>query len=73
VATGVVWLFSSANAPNPCYHSAMERDDAIARPRAHEVELRQFGVERLYLFGSTARAEATEDADVDPFFDCESS
>ena len=23
--------------------------------------------------GSTARAEATEDADVDPFFDCESS
>jgi predicted nucleotidyltransferase len=47
----------------------MERDDAIAKLRAHEAELRQLGVEHLYLFGSTARGEAREDSDVDLFFD----
>jgi uncharacterized protein len=35
----------------------------------HETELRQLGVEHLYLFGSTARGEAREDSDVDLFFD----
>jgi hypothetical protein len=34
----------------------MERDDAITKLRAHEAELRQLGVEHLYLFGSTKRA-----------------
>ena len=43
----------------------MERDDAIAKLRAHEAELRQLGVEHLYLFGSTARGEAREDSDID--------
>jgi predicted nucleotidyltransferase len=47
----------------------MERNDAIAKLRAHEAELRQLGVEHLYLFGSTARGEAREDSDVDLFFD----
>jgi predicted nucleotidyltransferase len=47
----------------------MERDDAIAKLRAHKAELRQLGVEHLYLFGSTARGEAREDSDVDLFFD----
>jgi predicted nucleotidyltransferase len=47
----------------------MERDDAIAKLRAHEAELRQLGIEHLYLFGSTARGEAREDSDVDLFFD----
>jgi predicted nucleotidyltransferase len=47
----------------------MERDDAITKLRAHEAELRQLGVEHLYLFGSTARGEAREDSDVDLFFD----
>src|SRR5215469_10649237 len=47
----------------------MERDDAITKLRAHETELRQLGVEHLYLFGSTARGEAREDSDVDLFFD----
>jgi predicted nucleotidyltransferase len=47
----------------------MERDDAIAKLRAHEAELRQLGVEHLYLFGSTARGEAREDSDIDLFFD----
>ena len=49
----------------------MKRDDAIARLKEHETELRQLGVEHLYLFGSTARGEASEDSDVDLFFDYE--
>jgi len=32
----------------------MERTEAIARLKAHEAELRQLAVQRLYLFGSTA-------------------
>jgi predicted nucleotidyltransferase len=47
----------------------MERDDATARLRAHEAELRQLGIEHLYLFGSTVRGEARADSDVDLFFD----
>jgi uncharacterized protein len=47
----------------------MERDDAIAKLKEHETELKQLGVEHLYLFGSTARGEAREDSDVDLFFD----
>jgi uncharacterized protein len=37
--------------------------------RKHEAELKQLGVEHLYLFGSTARDEARDDSDVDLFFD----
>jgi predicted nucleotidyltransferase len=47
----------------------MERDDAIARLREHEAELRQLGIEHLYLFGSTVRGDARADSDVDLFFD----
>jgi predicted nucleotidyltransferase len=47
----------------------MERNAAIAKLRAHEAELKNLGVEHLYLFGSTARGEAREDSDVDLFFD----
>jgi len=49
----------------------MDRDTAIATLKAHEAELRQLGVERLFLFGSTARGEAREGSDVDLFFDYE--
>jgi uncharacterized protein len=49
----------------------MQRDEAIAKLRQHEAELRLLGVQRLYLFGSTARGEAREDSDVDLFFDYE--
>jgi hypothetical protein len=49
----------------------MERAEAIARLKAHEVELRRLGVEHLYLFGSTARDDAHGDSDVDLFFDHE--
>jgi predicted nucleotidyltransferase len=52
-----------------CYHSVMECAAAIATLKAHEAELKQLGVEHLYLFGSTARSEAREDSDVDLFFD----
>ena len=47
----------------------MKRDDAISKLGDYETELRQLGVEHLYLFGSTARGEAREDSDVDLFFD----
>ena len=47
----------------------MKRDEAISRLKEHETELRQLGVEHLYLFGSTASGEAREDSDVDLFFD----
>jgi predicted nucleotidyltransferase len=49
----------------------MQRDEAITKLREHEAELRQLGVEHLYLFGSTARGEADDDSDVDLFFDYE--
>ena len=47
----------------------MQRDEAITKLKRHETELRQLGVEHLYLFGSTARDAAREDSDVDLFFD----
>jgi uncharacterized protein len=49
----------------------MKRDEAITKLKEHEAELRQLGVQHLYLFGSTARGEAGEDSDVDLFFDYE--
>ena len=49
----------------------MTRDDAIGRLKAHESEFKRLGVEHLYLFGSTVRGEATEDSDIDLFFDHE--
>ncbi len=47
----------------------MNRAAALAKLKEHEAELRQLGVEHLYLFGSTARDEARTDSDVDLFFD----
>jgi len=47
----------------------MKRDEAVSRLKAHEADLRKLGVERLFLFGSTARDEAGDAADVDLFFD----
>jgi uncharacterized protein len=52
-----------------CYNCRMDRTAAIATLKEHEAELKQLGVEHLYLFGSTARGEANEDSDVDLFFD----
>ncbi|MGO9546090.1 MAG: nucleotidyltransferase family protein [Rhodomicrobium sp.] len=47
----------------------MARDEAICRLKEHEAELRELGVERLYLFGSTARDAASPGSDADLFFD----
>jgi predicted nucleotidyltransferase len=49
----------------------MERDAAITTLKEHEAELKQPGVQHLWLFGSTARGEARDDSDVDLFFDHE--
>jgi predicted nucleotidyltransferase len=49
----------------------MKRDEAINRLKEHEADLRRLGVEHLYLFGSMARGDASEESDVDLFFDHE--
>jgi uncharacterized protein len=54
-----------------CYTEPMKRDEAISRLQRHEADLKQLGVEHLYMFGSTGRGEATEHSDVDLFFDHE--
>ena len=43
----------------------MDREEAIALLRAHEAELKAAGVERLSIFGSVARGDATGASDVD--------
>jgi hypothetical protein len=65
--SGVIPSYSARHDGRP----PMQREEAIAKLREHEAELRQLGVQRLYLFGSTARGEAREDSDVDLFFDYE--
>ncbi len=47
----------------------MRRNEAIRVLQERSADFRRLGVERLYLFGSTARDEASEDSDVDLFFD----
>ncbi|MEO5357840.1 MAG: nucleotidyltransferase domain-containing protein [Nitrospirae bacterium YQR-1] len=47
----------------------MELSEAINLLRQHETDLKQLGVDHLYIFGSTARCEANEGSDVDLFFD----
>jgi predicted nucleotidyltransferase len=43
----------------------MDKATAIARLKVHEAELRMLGVERLSLFGSTARGEERAESDID--------
>lgn len=43
----------------------MTKNEALVRLRAREAELRTLGIDRLSLFGSTAREEAGPDSDVD--------
>ena len=47
----------------------MQRDEAIARLKACELEVRRLGATSLFLFGSTARDEATAASDIDLFVD----
>jgi uncharacterized protein len=43
----------------------MDREHVLAKLRAHERELKEAGIVRLSLFGSTARGDAGPDSDVD--------
>lgn len=43
----------------------MDREHVIEKLRAHEQQLKDAGIIRLSLFGSTARGEAGPDSDVD--------
>lgn len=47
----------------------MDCEQAIARLKEREADLKRIGVKSLYLFGSTARGEAQPTSDVDLFFD----
>ena len=49
----------------------MKRDEALSRLKHHEADLKRLGVVRLFMFGSTARGEATDQSDIDLFFDYE--
>jgi predicted nucleotidyltransferase len=49
----------------------MKRDEAIGLLKQHEGELKRLGVDHLYLFGSTARDAASDESDIDLFFDHE--
>lgn len=49
----------------------MTREEALARLRLHEGELRESGLSALYLFGSAARNDATDTSDVDLLFEVE--
>ncbi|MDB5403250.1 MAG: polymerase subunit beta [Rhodopila sp.] len=55
--------------PNSATLAGMERSEAMSRLQAHKAELKQRGIEHLFLFGSTARGDAYADSDVDLFFD----
>ena len=47
------------------YNGCVDRAAVLATLREHQPELRRFPVESLELFGSTARASATAESDVD--------
>jgi uncharacterized protein len=47
----------------------VDRHTAIERLTAHRDVLREYGIDSLWLFGSTARNESRPDSDVDLFFD----
>ena len=49
----------------PYIIASMNRADVIARLKAAEPALRARGVAALYLYGSYARDEASEDSDID--------
>jgi uncharacterized protein len=48
---------------------AMNRIDAIRTLKDHADAIRAMGATSLYVFGSTARAEARPDSDLDLFID----
>jgi predicted nucleotidyltransferase len=51
------------------YGQVMSRTDIIAALRERASDIKSFGATSLYLFGSAARDETTEESDVDLFID----
>jgi predicted nucleotidyltransferase len=47
----------------------MNRDEALHKLKGHADAVRQMGATGLYLFGSAARDEASEQSDLDLFID----
>jgi predicted nucleotidyltransferase len=47
----------------------MRRAEAISRLEEQEATIKRLGATSLFLFGSTARDEATTDSDIDIFID----
>jgi len=47
----------------------MNRDRAVNLLKRHEKEFHEAGIGALYIFGSVARNQASDDSDVDVFFD----
>jgi hypothetical protein len=47
----------------------MQRDQAISSLSRYKNEIQSFGATSLFLFGSTARDEATPESDLDIFID----
>ena len=47
----------------------MEKEDTLDFFRRQEDELRAFGVQSLFLFGSTVRGDSKADSDIDLFID----
>jgi uncharacterized protein len=43
----------------------MNKDRILAQLRAHKAELKAAGIEKISIFGSLARGEATDNSDVD--------
>jgi uncharacterized protein len=43
----------------------MNKDRILAQPHAHKTELKAAGIEKISIFGSLARGEATDNSDVD--------
>ncbi len=49
----------------------MDRAAAVAKLKADEAELKQLGIQQLYLFGSTLAGTARENSDADLLLDYE--
>ena len=47
----------------------LKRDDVLAKLREHGDKIRALGATSLYLYGSVARDEATDESDIDVFID----
>lgn len=54
-------------------NGVMKREVALSRLKPYERRLRQRGISALYLFGSTARDEADDEADLDLLFEYDPS